>query len=82
MSATFPKAGPAGPAGISPYVHTQSVPSSSFVIAHGQGRQPVNAEAFDSGGHKVIVGVRIVDANHVEITTETGLPFSGKVLVI
>lgn len=85
MSATFPKAGPTGAtgsSGISPYTHNQGAPSSMFTVTHGLGRTPVSVTAFDPSGFVVQVGVQVLDANHIQVTTETGLPFSGKVLVI
>lgn len=84
MAATFPKAGPAGAAGPpeTPYIHTQASPSSDFTITHGLNRVLVKATAFDADNVEVQVGVRVLDANHVEITTESGLPFSGRVLVL
>lgn len=53
-----------------------------FTVTHGLGRTPVSVTAFDPSGFVVQVGVQVLDANHIQVTTETGLPFSGKVLVI
>jgi hypothetical protein len=85
MAATFPRPGPtgaAGPAGISPFVWVQAVPSSEFNVPHMLGREPVSVTAYDSSQNECQVGVTVVDDDNIQVTTEAELPFSGKVLVI
>jgi hypothetical protein len=83
VPAVFPKPGPAGPPGPEDagFTFTQSVPSSNFTITHNLNRTTVDVSAYDTSGREVMVGVTVVDANNVQITTETGLPFTGTVLV-
>ncbi len=83
MPASFAKAGPPGPTPlVVPVQHDQGVPSSSITISHGFGRPPVSVVAYDGSGAGVWVSHRVIDDNTIEVTTDSGLPFSGKVLVI
>jgi hypothetical protein len=81
MAATFPKPGPPGTEE-TPFVHTQGAPSSSFTIDHGLNRVLVSVTAYDALGNEVQVGVQVLDNNNVQVTTDSGLPFSGKCLVL
>jgi hypothetical protein len=71
--------GPAGPQGIPgpvvTYVHTQSILSALWNIAHNLGRFP-SVTVVDSGGSEVIADLAYVNAN--QVTVAFGNPTSGK----
>lgn len=75
QGATGPQ-GPVGPAGSdTTYVHTQTSPSDTWVIAHGLDKFPA-VDVVDSGQNVVIGEIHYNNSNTVTITFIAA--FSGK----
>jgi hypothetical protein len=60
------------------FVHTQSVSSASWSVAHNLGKFPA-VEVVNSGGNVILPDVHYVDVNNVTISL--GAPDTGKVYV-
>lgn len=68
--------GPQGPAGSdTTYVHTQTTPSATWVIAHGLDKFPA-VDVVDSASNVVIGEIRYNNSNTVTITFVSA--FAGK----
>lgn len=81
MPAQFPKAGPTGPAGGTPYSEDVTVPSDEITVVHSLGRTNVLVHCYGEDATEIEVGVEVLDENSVRITTVPELAFSGKVVV-
>jgi hypothetical protein len=79
--AYVPPPAPSPGASFAPLLYTQATPATTITLAHGLGRV-VAVACYDQGGNQVSVGVKALDANTVQITTDVGLAFSGTIMVV
>lgn len=75
-----PPGQPGASAGAEAFEYVQSVPASSWTVPHGLGRRPSSVAVYDATDDEVIVGVRVIDLNTIEITAAA--PFAGRVEVL
>lgn len=80
MASDWPQAGPPGPAGAGLTSYTTSVPAvNSYTVSHNLNRVPVAITFYDVSGTECEVGVRIVDANSLDILQDN--PSEGTVSI-
>lgn len=59
-----------------------AVPVATVHVDHGLASDAVIVHAYDPTGEEVEVGISIINANQVVLTTVPELPFSGTVVVV